>query len=301
MNPCRICHSTRAARADVATERMFGMGGTFVYNECASCESLSLRTVPNDLSEYYPPTYYSYGTWPLVFRRRIALQTLLFRKGGRRLAAFVPGRHRASLSRPPSRRPGSRRRWRRRSARRRAPVGGSRAIPVVDPYATADRTALGSPIVHDELTSVTGTFDVVMFHHSLEHLDDPGAALRATRPLLDRDGVLVVRTPTVSSACWRRYGVEWVELDAPRHLAFPSESGLKAMLGDAGFRVEQSWRDGESFQLWGSELYRRGLPYAGADPKRYFSARQLRSFERETRRLNRIGEGGRIAVLARVA
>lgn len=283
---------------------MFGLGGTFVYDECASCASLSLRTVPEDLSEYYPPTYYSYGTPPaLSFARRIALRTLLFRTGGRHLAPLAPGRHRA-LARAGLRRDS-----------RILDVGGGdgRLVDelrlagfegdsaVVDPYAKAEQTALGSPIVHDELTSVTGTFDIVMFHHSLEHHDHPGKALRAAHSLLDRDGVLVVRIPTVSSECWRRYGVEWVELDAPRHLVVPSENGLTRLLGDAGFRVEQSWRDGESFQLWGSELYRRGVPYAGADPKQYFSAKQLRSFERETRRLNRIGEGGRVALLARAA
>ncbi|MEX1006542.1 MAG: class I SAM-dependent methyltransferase [Acidimicrobiia bacterium] len=280
------------------------MGGTFVYDECAGCESLSLRSVPDDLSEYYPAGYYSYGTKPeLSVGRRFALRALLFRAGGRHLAPLAPGRYRA-LARGGVHRDS-----------RILDVGGGdgRLVDelrsaglegdstVVDPYATADRTALGSPIVRDELTSVTGTFDIVMFHHSLEHHDDPRATLRAAHGLLAHDGALVVRMPTVSSECWRRYGVHWIELDAPRHLVVPSEQGLTRLLGDVGFRVERSWRDGESFQLWGSELYRRGVAYVGADPRTYFSPKELRRFARETRRLNRIGEGGRLALIARKA
>ena len=169
---------------------------------------------------------------------------------------------------------------------------------VLDPYATRDRTRRGNRIARTRVADCDGKFGLVMFNHSLEHHPEPRQALHDVAPLLAPGGALIVRCPTVSSACWDRYGVDWVELDVPRHLTIPSEAGLFQMLTEAGFVVERSWRDGESFQLWGSELYRRGIQYAGTNPRDHFSTRELRAFSRETRRLNSQGVGGRIAVVA---
>ena len=304
--PCRVCGSTEVSASYSATERMFALGGVFAYDECAGCESLNLRDVPEDLGRYYPSDrYYSYQstTSGLSSIRGLALRAMLFWPHGRLLATLAPGRYRAVA------------RVGLRPSCRVVDVGGGYGALVdqlrmaglagecivVDPFAPADRTAGGSVIVRDDLACVRGSFDLVMFHHSLEHHAEPRRALEAARGLLCRRGAIVVRVPTVSSLCWRRYGVRWVELDAPRHLFVPSEAGITRLLEAVGFTVESSWRDGESFQLWGSELYRRDLPYAQTDPRRHFSKAELGWFERETRRLNRSGESGRLALISRKA
>ena len=93
---CRICGSSARAASYEATEQMFGMGGAFVYDECAACHSLTLRNAPSDLDRFYPEHYYSYARpAPLSRRRRAALDALLFLPGGRWLAPFAPGRYRA--------------------------------------------------------------------------------------------------------------------------------------------------------------------------------------------------------------
>jgi SAM-dependent methyltransferase len=299
---CPWCGSDAVGPSYDATEQMYGLGGTFVYDECAGCGSLALRDVPGDLGPYYPADYYSYGVPArLSPARRVALETLLFRPGGRLLAPTAPGRYRAVA-----------RAGLRRDARVLDVGGGDgklvdelRAagltgdVRVVDPYARLDRTAGGAPILRTDLSKVTGTFDVVMFHHSLEHHPDPARAVHDAVARLAPGGVLVVRVPTVTSECWSRYGVDWVELDAPRHLHLPSEDGLVGLLESTGLRVTRRWRDGEAFGLWGSELYRRGETYAGTDPHDHFSDAELRGYERETRRMNRADTGGRIALIAR--
>jgi SAM-dependent methyltransferase len=63
-----------------------------------------------------------------------------------------------------------------------------------------------------------GLFDVVMFHHTLEHVPDPAATLDQVRDRLAPGGWAIVRMPVAGCHAWREYGVDWVQLDAPRHL-----------------------------------------------------------------------------------
>ena len=50
----------------------------------------------------------------------------------------------------------------------------------VDPLIAADgETSLGVPLMKRYLSEVTGEFDLIMFNHSLEHVPDPVATLKA--------------------------------------------------------------------------------------------------------------------------
>jgi SAM-dependent methyltransferase len=84
-----------------------------------------------------------------------------------------------------------------------------------------------------------GTFDVVVFRHSLEHVADPVADLRRTRELLRSGGVAIVSVPNFG--CWQRarFGDRWLHLDVPRHRVHFDVQSLRAAFARAGFaRVE---------------------------------------------------------------
>ena len=87
------------------------------------------------------------------------------------------------------------------------------------------------------LQDVVGTFDVIMFHHSLEHVPDPRRELADAAERLAPDGFCVVRLPTPSSEAFRLYREDWVQIDPPRHIALPSRDGMALLAERAGFRV----------------------------------------------------------------
>ena len=62
-----------------------------------------------------------------------------------------------------------------------------------------------------------GSFDAILFQHSLEHIPGPVDALERAAKLLAPGGMLAVAVPNWS--CWQRglYGDRWVHLDVPRH------------------------------------------------------------------------------------
>jgi SAM-dependent methyltransferase len=48
----------------------------------------------------------------------------------------------------------------------------------------------------------------------------------AAASLLACKGIIVVRIPAVSSYAWERYGVAWMQLDAPRHFFLHSPKSM---------------------------------------------------------------------------
>ncbi|MGH7481154.1 MAG: class I SAM-dependent methyltransferase [Longimicrobiales bacterium] len=162
----------------------------------------------------------------------------------------------------------------------------------IDPYLRAPAPrAPGITLRRQSIRDAEGAFDLIMFHHSLEHVPNPATDLRDAARLLKPRGAIVVRIPIAGSEVWRRYREHWVQLDAPRHLFIPSADGMKRLAERAELTVELTVQDSDAFQFWGSELYRRGIPLDGAELKAFFTATELAGFEREATRLNAQGRG----------
>jgi len=71
-----------------------------------------------------------------------------------------------------------------------------------------------------------GSFQLVIFQHSLEHIPDPVAAVRMAAELLEGGGQLLIDVPNWTS--WQRhlYRGRWCMLDMPRHLQHFSPRAL---------------------------------------------------------------------------
>jgi hypothetical protein len=135
-----------------------------------------------------------------------------------------------------------------------------------------------------------------MLHHSFEHLPEPLESLQEIERLLPRGRFCLIRIPLAAEA-WEKYGVDWVQLDAPRHLYLFTERSFRALAEKAGFEVVKILYDSEAFQFYASEQYARDIAmseekaFRGDYSKSIFTERQMREWEREAARLNRAGRG----------
>jgi 2-polyprenyl-3-methyl-5-hydroxy-6-metoxy-1,4-benzoquinol methylase len=83
-----------------------------------------------------------------------------------------------------------------------------------------------------------GSFQLVTFEHSLEHIPDPIDALRRARALLAPGGRLIAVMPNWS--CWQRrllFGSRWVHLDLPRHQQHFSPQALRRVAAGLDLQV----------------------------------------------------------------
>lgn len=60
MNKCKICESSNT-KTYIAKEMMFGFCDEFEYFQCLDCKCLQISKTPENLSKYYPSSYYSFN------------------------------------------------------------------------------------------------------------------------------------------------------------------------------------------------------------------------------------------------
>ncbi|WP_296703698.1 class I SAM-dependent methyltransferase [Algoriphagus sp.] len=137
-------------------------------------------------------------------------------------------------------------------------------------------------------------FDLIMMHHSFEHMPDPFDILKACFEKLKPGGRLLIRTPVSDAQIWKDEGVFWVQLDAPRHLMIPSTKGMVAIAKKAGFILDEIEFDSSEFQFWGTELYKKGL---ALDPKligKNFAKEEIDAFKEKALQYNQEGKGDQV-------
>ena len=112
----------------------------------------------------------------------------------------------------------------------------------------------------------------------------------------------MVRIPTVESEAWREYGLDWDQLDAPRHLVLHSRKSAELAAIAAGVTVVDLWDDSTGFQFWGSEIYKKGRTLFEGDERpavlriELFARKELASFERRAKRLNKKGRRDQLVI-----
>ena len=306
---------------------MFGTREYFDYFQCSSCGCLQILRVPSDLQRFYPPTYYSFNqptpeSSASSLRRAMQKQRVkaaLFGKGirvSRFLAPFVrfPSSLRTygatikKVSLTSFADPvldvgcGSHSWW--LNALRRL---GFDNLLGADPYIEKDTCVGGIPVVKRAISELSGQYRLITFHHSLEHIPEQLETMRHARRLLAPSGVCLVRIPTVSSSVWERYGTNWVELDAPRHLYLHSRRSIELLGNRAGFELFDVVDDATEFEFAGSEQYMRDIPlfaehsYLVNSAADTFSADQMAQFRNEAARVNAEHRAGRAGFFFRAS
>ncbi len=303
MDSCRICGNSEGNREFRPREMMFGLRDEFAYFQCAACGCLQIRDFPPDMARFYPANYYSMEA-KLPFPKGFPLDSLrrwesLFRL---RVHNFGNTKRRQIFD------------WLRGAGvdfdsnildvgcgrgklLHQLRLDGFRRLTGLDPFVAGElRYANGITVHKHTLAEHQGAYDLIMMHHSFEHMPGQLGMLRDAARLLAPGGTLLLRIPVVS-VTWREYGIDWLQLDAPRHFFLHSPKSLSLLAAQAGLAVDRTVYDSKGSQFWGSEQYRRGIPHR--DPRSYgenpkasvFSPREIRAFERRARELNARGEG----------
>jgi len=280
---------------------MFGLRDQFTYTECSGCGRLRLQDPPADLSRYYPRDYYSLSTQNGLKGRARSLFLLLGRWGLREaLQRIVPlpvVTYIHLLELKPQMRildvgGGSG-----QLAKQLRDSGFPHAYSI-DLFTSAETSYAG----RGTLSEVEGKWDRIMFHHSLEHMPDQVRALAEAREKLSPEGLCLVRMP-VAAWAWKNYGTDWVQLDCPRHLSIHTSRSMEQAASLAGLTIAKTVYDSSAFQIWGSELYRKGVPLMEGMKRLhdYFSRAELARFKEQADALNRAGTGDQAAFILRPA
>ncbi|MBZ5490028.1 MAG: class I SAM-dependent methyltransferase [Acidobacteriia bacterium] len=270
---------------------MFGLRQKFTYLECSGCGVLLLANPAHNLSDHYPKDYYSFATTNGLTKKLKSFGLSLGRLGLRRLIHSVLPMPTVDLIYKLDMTPGMKildvGGGSGKLAKELRQAGFHHAL-CIDPF-TSQETPYCRKITLSELE---GTWDRIMFHHSFEHIEDQLGTLIEVRNKLSPKGLSMIQVP-VASWAWRHYGVDWVQLDAPRHMCIHTPASMRRAAQLAGLNVRDMKSDSGAFQFWGSELYRRNIPLIEGQRNlsKYFDAKTMKKYAAESKALNASGEG----------
>jgi SAM-dependent methyltransferase len=313
-NICRICQNAEKNVFHKAREMMFGMRDEFDYLECSNCGTLQICEIP-DLSHYYPQDYYSFKPDEESRSDKSLRQRIIARLIGKYLVTGrgFPGKYLvqrypdiASLFPASLRQDFLNLRLDSKILDFGCGAGnllknlrflGFRNLTGADAFIENDIFYPdGVKIYKKSLAELKPSFDFIMLHHSFEHFPNPLESLREIYRLLSKGNFCLVRIP-VKNFAWGKYGVNWFQLDAPRHLFLYTEESFRKLAEKAGFEVFKTIYDSEVHQFYISEQYAQGISmfderaFRGDFSKSIFTSEQLKKWELQTEVLNREKRG----------
>ena len=244
----------------------------FKYERCGACGTLSLKCLPLNLNDYYPNSYYSFtgtgyksgmlkkirdyfslwGAGPLTYwLDRISVNPRL-----RSIRPLLDG----SLER------------RFKLSDKILDIGcGDEArlyemwsmvfsnLVGIDPFMWRPVEKPGLSLKRIGIDEVGDTYDVIMLHHTFEHIPRPDELLVKLHTILASRGILVISIPIIETWASREFGPEWVQLDPPRHITLFSEKGFKEITRRTHWTIIKMIYDSNSLQFTGSILRQRGI------------------------------------------
>lgn len=317
---CKVCNHSGETELIEVKEMMFGFDEKFTYFQCPECECLQISETPENISKYYPSDYYSL-TVPAENSLKNTIKKII-RKPRNKYAFYNKGIVGKCIYKY----------FPMEVLRIIASVGnldknstildigsgsgsilsdlkglGFHYLLGVDPFIKEDIEYKNHlKIQKKSIHEVDGKWDLIMFHHSFEHIPDPLETLESATRLLNDGGTCLIRIPTASSYAWEHYRENWVQLDVPRHYFLHSIKSIEYLAEKTGLEVEKIIYDSTDFQFWGSEQNIKGITLM--DPRSrfvntksldVFSQAEIAQFKQKAELLNREKQGDSIAVFLR--
>jgi len=305
---CKICQNVENNKELVVKEMMFGTQDEFKYFQCSACGCLQIFEFPKNIDKYYPKNYYSYGIHTQASSIKRILKNkrnnyAITRKGiiGKILNILIPNNSLQLLRNLPI-----------DKSSKILDVGcGDGALLYdlkeigfvnllgIDPYIEKDlQHKNGLNILKKNIFDLYEKFDLIMFHHSFEHIKEQFETLNKVKELLNPEGVLLICVPTVSSYAWEKYKEHWVQLDAPRHYFLHSINSMRILSEKCGYLIKDNIFISNEFQFIGSEQYLKGIPlvsegsyYKNKKDSIFNRKELLRFYKKKAQKLNKAKYG----------
>lgn len=283
---------------------MFGLRESFSYIECSECGCLQIKEIPKKMDKYYC-NYYSFGNpkkkvnfmVKKMINKRNKYCILKNSFLGRLIHIKYPNDFFSTLGK-----------LNLNINSRILDVGCGagdflfnlkelhfKDLTGIDPYLKKDIYTKNLKILKKSIDQLPNDkkFDLILFSHSFEHIKNPFETLNKVKNILSKSGNCVIRMPVKSEYIWNLYGVNWVQIDAPRHLFIYTPQSFDTLSKKAGLKLQNVIYDSTEFQFTISEQYKRDIPlnavnsYSINPKKSIFNAKDIKKFQEKAKNLNR--------------
>lgn len=267
-NTCKICGKTGIYKTYIAREMMFGTKDEFTYFVCEYCQCMQIDKIPDNLDKYYGEDYYSFK----VSTKDIDLEEKI-EKGPNILdVGCGSGEYLLAL----------------------AQERGYRNLFGCDPYIShdiyyGDAIYIKKGTIHE----IEGKFEYIVLRDSFEHMDNPNETIKQIKSLLGKNGECHISIPIFPNSAFDTFGVDWFQLDAPRHLFLHSLKSMKYMCNMNNLKVKSIVYNSSDAQFISSYLYTLDIPWVVHSKviEDYFTLNDREYFKENAKIVNEKGYG----------
>ena len=314
---CRVCGNEKNNSLYSVKEMRMGLRTPFNYFECSECGCLQICEIPEDISKYYPSDYgphnvnegfanklYDLLLVYIVFRNSVigyllykfvnynknyvifyeVLHTFkkrnLLKKESKILDVGCADGHFLSILKK----------------------GGCKNLTGIDLFIDEEKFKKDIALIKTSLDEYEPDlkFDFIFLNHSFEHMDDPVENLARLKELLEEDGFLFISIPVKSDLIWKDYGVNWLGVDAPRHIVLYTPEGFEILCEKVGLKIEEVIYDSKAASFFLSECFKRDIAIDEENDAYVLSKKEMDLLEVKASKRNQIKQGDRaIFILTR--
>ena len=299
---CKICSHAHGHQLVVAYEMMFGFRDEFPYFKCSACGCLQIIEIPKDLSKYYPKDYYSYRQIPATSKFKRMVKYFIVNAYIRGLTVLKYGPHLRNLGIFRLLFLKILKRFNKNTSILDIGCGRGHLLLEMRNWGYSNLTGI-DPFIEEDILHPSGVkilkqttsehksrYDLVMLHHSFEHMPEPHAAFRDFNRILNDNGILLIRIPVSDSYAFRKYQNNWYQLDAPRHFFLHTTKSISLLAKNNGFIIKDIIYDSTELQILASEGYCRDISLIEQRNKK-IASRDIKKCKKIASFLNEIKDG----------
>lgn len=247
MSKCEICGNKKGIKEYQVRERQLNKGESFKYIYCPKCSTLQLAEEISDMAGYYGKNYYSfhfkskrYSIPGIIVKPVLKLSSLGI--WGKDIPRTLGRCANLSFSLY-----GTRTKFNDRILDVGAGNGflasflaknGYRHITAIDLF--CDKSPFHNiRFLNCEICDLGDdeSYDLIMFNSSFEHMKNPHEVFEKARTLLSDRGTLLIKVPVISAMAWKKYGIFWYQIDAPRHYFLYSPKSMNYLCKMHGLKI----------------------------------------------------------------
>ena len=300
---CPICDNNKDNSSYFVKEMQQGLREEFEYIECSNCGCLFIKEIPNNMSKYYDIDYIPHNHED-TFKNRIIEKTYGLYIANNRFIKYIVGNKVSNTSKF----------WNslvdEGIINKNSSIldigcgdgkfltifkkGGFKDLTGVDLFIDEEKIQKGIKVYQSSLEDFKPRrkYDLIISNHAVEHMDNQIINLRCFEKLLNDNGTIVIRIPVKSKPFWDKYGVNWYQIDAPRHFYLHTLKSFKILCESTNLIIDDIIFDSRPEIFLCCEKYSRNISVKDSEWNTFkLENKEIKDYEKLINMLNENNEG----------
>lgn len=309
---CPICNNDKNNSSYIVKEMQQGLREEFEYIECSKCGCLFIKNVPEDMGKYYDINYGSH-VHKVTLKNRITDKIYSLYIANNKLIKLIQGDNVTITTKF----------WNNLTSKgimtKNSSIldvgcgdgkflsilkkGGFKDLTGIDLFIDDENKQKGITILKTSLEDFKPKkkYDVIISNHALEHMDNQLKNLKCFKNLVKKDGIIVIRIPIKTKPVWDKYGVNWFQIDAPRHFFLHTVESFKILCDKSNLVIENMIFDSENYIFINCEKYLRNISVRDKEWDTIeFDNETIKQLRNEIRILNKNNESDQAIFLLKI-